>query len=104
MATLVTATNLQKLEFDVTTAEGLSHVMIVTGTMPILLDPSSMHGSFKALIDPILATGKFLKATVTASIVGVKLNASPPTTFVGCSIDEAEATLDDESSKVQIRI
>lgn len=64
MATLVTATNLQKLEFDVTTAEGPSHVMIVTGTIPILLGPSSMQGSFKALIDPILAPGKFLKATV----------------------------------------
>jgi hypothetical protein len=35
MAILVTPTNLQKLEFDVTTAEGPSRVTIVTGEMPI---------------------------------------------------------------------
>jgi hypothetical protein len=35
MATLVTPTNTQKIEFDVTTTEGPSRVTIVTGAMPI---------------------------------------------------------------------
>ena len=35
MTTLVTPTNFQKMEFNVTTAEGPSRVTIVTGTMPI---------------------------------------------------------------------
>ena len=35
MATLVTPTNLQKMEFDVTTAEGASRVTIVTGKIEL---------------------------------------------------------------------
>ena len=37
MVTLVEPTNVQKIEFDVTTTEGPSRVTIVTGTMPISL-------------------------------------------------------------------
>ncbi len=35
MATAVTPTNLQKVEFDVTTAEGPGRVTVVTGTIPV---------------------------------------------------------------------
>ena len=34
MATAVTPTNIQKMEFDVTTADGPSHVTVVTGILP----------------------------------------------------------------------
>jgi hypothetical protein len=37
MITLVEPTNVQKIEFNVTTTEGPSRVTIVTGTMPISL-------------------------------------------------------------------
>jgi hypothetical protein len=45
MATLMTPEKLQKIEFDVTTAEGPSRVTTVTGAIPIFLSVFS-QGSF----------------------------------------------------------
>ena len=63
MVTLVEPTNVQKIEFNVTTTEGPSCVTIVTGTLPISLaafgkpGTTSQRGSFKAVLDPALTPG-----------------------------------------------
>ena len=65
MVTLVEPTNVQKIEFDVTTTEGPSRVTIVTGTMPISLaafgkpGKTAQRGSFKVVLDPSLTPGQF---------------------------------------------
>jgi hypothetical protein len=76
MATLVTPTGLQKLEFDVTTAEGPSRVTIITGSVPIDCRATSTPGSdltqkesFKVLLDPTLDPGQFRKAISTRHVV-----------------------------------
>jgi len=68
MAQTVQPTNLQKTEFDVTTAEGPSHVTIVTGILSGFLSATTQgtqqltqKESFEALVDPQLAPGQFRK-------------------------------------------
>ena len=111
MAQIVDPTNLQKLEYDVTTAEGPSHVTIVTGLIPVNFSSGggvgNVTGSFETLVDPTLAPGQFRKATAIASIAGWSSYwsaAPPPPTQAGVSIQQVEATLDDESGKIQLRI
>jgi hypothetical protein len=66
-------TNVQKIEFDVTTTEGPSRVTIVTGTMPISLaafgkpGKTAQRGSFKVVLDPSLTSGQIRRATSTVS-------------------------------------
>jgi hypothetical protein len=110
MATLVTPTNLQKLEFDVTTAEGPSRVTIVTGEMPIYGMATaissgaggSAQASFKAVLDPTLAPGKFRKATATAAFGSIEYFGSAPPLNTRWEIQDAQATFDDEEGKVQL--
>jgi hypothetical protein len=105
MATLVTATNLQKIEFDVATPEGPSRVTIVTGVMPILLTASHnsiQNGSFKALVDPTLAPGKFRKATATVSLGAIILAPGQTSATHDLRIGDAQASLDDEAGQVQL--
>jgi hypothetical protein len=116
MAQNVIATNLQKLEYDVTTAEGPSHVTIVSGLMRVALDgnPSAdQQGSFETLLDPTLAPGKFRKATAVASIsswsfqtplLGQNPPQNAPQEQYGFSIDQIEATLNEESGQIQLRV
>ena len=65
--------NLQKIEFDVTTAEGPSRVTVVTGMMQMVLTASSQgpfatqKESYKVLLDPTLTPGQFRKASAIAS-------------------------------------
>jgi hypothetical protein len=105
MATLVTPTNLQKMEFDVTTAEGPSRVTIVTGAMPITVaafNGATEKGSFKALLDPSLTPGLFRRATATASFGHIlSMGNTTPLTNVWV-IEDAQATLDDETGRVQL--
>jgi hypothetical protein len=83
---VVTPTNLQKMEFDVTTAEGPSRVTVVTGTINAGLSAYSPDGSFltqtlslTALVEPTLAPGQFRKATATAGLASTSgdVNATP---------------------------
>ncbi len=113
MATLVTATNVEKLEYDVTTAEGAARVTVVTGSLPAVLqadshDPNGtiQHGSFRALVDPVLGPGQFRKATAmvaVASLTHVALDSTQPTA-AAWAVEEVAATLDDESGRIEIRI
>ena len=70
----VTPTNLQKMEFDVTTAEGPSRVTVVTGVIPGGLEVSAGNNfstqsiNLTALLDPTLTPGQFRKATATAAL------------------------------------
>ena len=110
MTTLVTPTNLQKMEFNVTTAEGPSRVTIVTGTMPIGLgtiapNQNLMSGSFKALLDPTLAPGQFRKATSIVSFASMnRLDNAPAPVGSGWVIEDAQATFDDEAGRVQLSV
>ena len=73
MPTLMEPTNLQKIEFNVTTAEGPSRVTIVTGKMSFPISATSAGAvitrteSLKALLDPTLTAGQFRRATATAA-------------------------------------
>jgi hypothetical protein len=107
MATLVTPTNLQKIEYDVTTGAGPSRVTVVTGMMPVFLNAQgnqSQSGSFKALVDPQLNPGQFIKSTATASLINIVINTPATPSLAQWRIDEVEATFDDESRQVQLRI
>jgi hypothetical protein len=113
IATLVTPTNLQKMEFDVTTAEGASRVTIVTGlieTTPNLLRAYStgplevQSQSYKVFLDPTLAPGKFRKATAMVSVAAWATTTNALATSTNCGIVDAQATLDDESNRVQLII
>jgi hypothetical protein len=62
----VMPTNLQKIEFDVTTAEGPSRITIVSGTLPVSAGAFSSSTNFEsqnfnvsALVDPTLPPGQF---------------------------------------------
>ena len=105
----VTPTNLQKMEFDVITAEGPSRVTIVSGMLPLsglLGGAISMTRNFSvsALVDPTLTPGQFRKATAIAALTGVIADLSAAPNVVRCSIDNVEASLDDESGRTEIRI
>jgi hypothetical protein len=107
MAILVTPTNVQKIEYDVTTGAGPSRVTVVTGIMPVSLSASgnqSQSGSFKALVDPQLNPGQFIKSTATASVNTLTINTTALANTAQWSISEVEATFDDESRQVQLRI
>jgi len=102
MAITVGPSNLQKLEFDVTTAEGPSRVTVVTGMIQFSEGlfssgpPVTVSLSLKTLLDPLLMPGQFRKATATASFARIVHNASDPSqpTSVVWSIDEVGATLE----------
>jgi len=109
MAILVNPANLQKLEFNVTSAEpGPFRLTIVTGTFDGAVQVNSgggwstNSGSFKALLDPLLAAGQFRKATAIAALAGRSCTPGGPNTILQWSVDDAQATWDDESGKVQL--
>ena len=114
MVTLVEPTNVQKIEFNVTTKEGPSCVTIVTGTMPISLaafgkpGTTTQRGSFKAVLDPALTPGQFRKATSTVSFGAIMSSASLTSASGGVKfteqwvLDNAQATFDDKAGRVQL--
>ena len=113
MAILLSPVNLQKVEFDATTAEGQCRVTIVTGSAWV--QPSGLRAnaptvnalqqraSYKVLVDPTLAPGKFRKATATVSALGWAATTVMPGSS-SFQIEDAEATLDDEAGQVQLII
>ena len=112
MVTLVEPTNVHKIEFNVTTREGPSRVTIVTGTMPISLaafgkpGKTSQSGSFKALLDPTLTAGQFRKAAAIVSLSNIVHtdNTGGASLTTRWTIDDAQATYDDEAGQVQLVI
>jgi hypothetical protein len=114
MAILLSPVNLQKLEFDATTAEGQCRVTIVTGSVGVMPagfranapTPNALQqrASYKLLVDPTLAPGKFRKATATVATSGWAgtINSLPSSTYF--QIEDAEATFDDEAGRVQLII
>lgn len=113
MAILLSPVNLQKVEFDATTAEGQCRVTIVTGSVQVepsglRVDASGLNlvqqrASYKVLVDPTLAPGKFRKATATVSAVGWSASTNSFGSSA-CQIEDAEATFDDEAGRVQLII
>jgi hypothetical protein len=108
MAVMVNPQSLQKIEFDATTAEGPCRVTIVTGRAPINLSGESpgaeinQKESYKILLDPTLEPGQFRKATASVSWAGILqgLSGTPATT--GWIIEDAQASLDDETNRIQL--
>jgi len=107
MAILVTPTNVQKLEYDVTTPEGAGRVTVVTGMLQYPLNayaPAGMlvtqNQSFRALVDPTTAPGKFRKAVATASLRQIGQINGP--SYAQWLINEVQATLNDETGRVQL--
>jgi hypothetical protein len=100
---------LQKIEFDATTAEGPSRVTIVSGILPLVglgagAISTTQNLSVSALVDPTLTPGQFRKATAIAALTGTSADLSAGPNVVRCSIDNVEASLDDESGRIEIRI
>jgi hypothetical protein len=111
MATAVTPTNIQKMEFDVTTAEGPSRVTVVTGIIPGGPGAFSNSNSFSsqslsmtALVDPTLTPGQFRKATATAALATTAANTSAAPSSFQFSVDGVEASLDDETGRIELRV
>src|SRR5262245_45343596 len=111
MAILIAPTGLQKMEFNVTTAEGACRVTVVTGR--ILIQNSffvlssgpetQQTESYKVLVDPSLDAGKFRKSTATAVASWTAITNSVPGVGL-CQISDAQATFDDEAGRVQLII
>jgi len=107
----VTPTNLQKIEFDITTAEGPGRVTIVSGALPVSWGASSSSTnsegqsvSVSALVDPTLTPGQFRKATAIAALGAISGSISAVPSGRECYIDNVEASLDDESGRIEIRV
>ena len=105
---VVTPTKLQKVEYDVTTVEGAARVTVVTGALPFFFEASSSGGpatqsvSIKALLDPALTPGQFRRSTAIASFANQFHVSTTVPNNVQWIIDDAQATLDDESGQVQL--
>jgi hypothetical protein len=108
----VTPTNLQKIEFDVTTAEGPSRITIVSGILPALgagafsgsISSVNYNLSVSALVDPTLTPGQFRRATATAALAGTSADVNAAPSNLRCSIDNVEASLHDQSGRIEIRV
>ena len=108
MAAAVTPTDVQKMEFDVTTAEGPCRVTVVTGmlTAGLLANSGTQSLSLTALVDPTLSPGQFRKATATAALVSTEagLNASPTQNIFAFSVDGVEASFDGQTGRTELRV
>jgi hypothetical protein len=108
MPVAINPVNVQKMEFNVTTDEGACRVTIVSGKIQIgsLLQASatSQELSVRTLVEPTLAPGQFRKAVATASFGVISFRASSPTAEAIWEIAEVQATLDDETGRIQLVI
>src|SRR5215470_13385812 len=118
MAQMIPAENIQKLEFDVTTGEGPCHVTVITGSLPINVQIGSTPQSIKTLVDPTLAPGQFRKAAAVVSFTSLSTSIPPsmgpdpanpgsggfPGASINWFIDDVQATLDDESSRIVLQM
>jgi len=108
MPTAVTPTDVQKMEFDVTTTEGPCRVTVVTGILAagLAATSSTQSLSLTALVDPTLGPGQFRKATATAALAstGADLNASPTPSTFSFSVDGVEASFDGQTGRTELRV
>jgi hypothetical protein len=106
MATAVTPTNVQKMEFDVTTAEGPCRVTVVTGTLPagLVANSGTQSLSLTALVDPTLNPGQSRKATATAALAAAGANLGAPTSAFSFSVDGVEANFDGQTGRTELRV
>jgi len=111
MAITVNPTNLEQMEFDVTTAEGPCRVTVVTGNLPAGAQAFSssetvvtQSTSVNALVDPTLTPGQFRKATATAAFASISANANAVPHSFQVSIDQVDATFDGQSGRTEIRV
>jgi hypothetical protein len=107
----VTPTNLQKIEFDITTAEGPSRVTIVSGALPVAggafsssINVETQNFSVSALVDPTLTPGQFRKATAIAALAAIAGSSGALPSQRQCSINNVEATLDGQNGRIEIRV
>jgi hypothetical protein len=107
----VTPTNLQRMEFDVTTGGTPSRVTVVTGVIPANVSEFSQGGNFAtqsvsvtALVDPTLTPGQFRKATATAALATTSATENALGFNFQFSIDDVDATLDDETGRIELRV
>ena len=56
------------------------------------------------LLDPTLAPGKFRKATATVSVMSWAATTNSLPGASACTIEDAQATFDDEAGRVQLII
>jgi hypothetical protein len=105
--------NLQKLEYNVTTTEpGTFRVTIVTGfvaagavtSVTAAGALSNAPVSFKVLLDPTLQPGQFRKATAMVALAGRDSGINALGATVRYTIDDAQATWDDESGKTLLLV
>jgi hypothetical protein len=111
MAIQVTPTKIQKMEFEVMAVEEPCRVTVVTGTIVHqigALNDGIQTVSLIALVDPKLTPGQFRKATATAAISQTSQKIFPtgsgPPSTVKLTVDDVQASLDDESGKIELRI
>jgi len=112
MAIRVTPVNVEKMEFDVTTAEGPCRVTIVTGQLPAVAssvestsnDLVRQSVSLSALVDPTLQPGQFRKTTATAALASAGSGANAFPAQAQISIDQVEATFDAQSGQTELRV
>ena len=108
MATLVVPSKVQKLEYDVTTAEGAARVTVVTGMLQVTAaigssgPQATQSVSIRALVDPLLTPGQFRKATAIASTAAIQHVVQTAVGSAQWSVDDVQATFDDESGRVQL--
>jgi hypothetical protein len=107
----LTPINLQKMEYDVTTAEGPCRVTIVCGTLQSIgsVFSSSANTEFQnfsasALVDPTLTPGQFRKATAIAALASLDARTNAVPSNYSCTIDNVAASLDDESGQIELRV
>ena len=65
---------------------------------------STQSISLTALLDPTLTPGQFRKATATAALATTSAHADALGFNFQFSIDNVEATLDDESGRIEMRV
>ena len=106
MPVTVGPTNVQKMEFNVTTDEGACRVTIVSGQLPagsfFQGATTAQELSVRTLVDPTLTPGQFRKAVATASFGLINYRATSPGAEAIWEINDVQATLDDESGKIQL--
>lgn len=110
--TPVTPSKLQKVEFNVSTAEGPSRVTIVTGRLEFpsneedFVSGLTVSKNFKALVDPTLTPTQFRKSVAVVGLGAISLDPrefdAPPEVF--WDLVDAQASFDDEAGRVQLII
>lgn len=107
MAQKVTPTNIQKMEYDVTTSEGAARVTVVCGTLSVTGAYGATGGrkdTVRALVDPTLQPGKFRRAVAMASLLFTTFDIATTPSNGYWAIDDVQATYDDETGQILLEV